>query len=427
MRRFPESFLTWLGIALLISLTLSGCLSLAADVTPPPGNLPPAVIEDTPLPTLPPTQEIQPTLESSPAEPAEEGVVSVAVLDQTGGKLLENSLEVRLEGFDQFELAFQDSQIISTNDLVQFNEVPFLPGRVFFASIAYGGAVYRSEILESGEGTTNLDLQVVIFDTTTDDSGLFIDRVHVLLDFPQPDQIEVVEIYIISNLGNETIVAAVPGEASVDFPLPPEAISIEFDDGVLGQRYVKTQTGFGDTVSIPPGSGVYQVLVYYTLPYQRSRLDFEQDMNYPVGAVVVMTPAGGVTVKGSSLEDLGVQSIPSGAVQVYSGTALAGSEKLAFRVSGKMESEISQETSQLFVLIMGAVGVLLLVSGIWLFIQNRRKDRRIEEDSHPGESREEILDSLIALEDLYQGGDISGEKYQEKRKQLKNKLQNKVE
>ncbi|MCJ7735304.1 MAG: hypothetical protein MUP11_12250 [Anaerolineales bacterium] len=432
MRKLPRPLNKWLGFVLLMSMLFSGCISLAADVTPPPGNLQPTQIEETVVPTQQPTQEIQPTVESPDAESTEAGVVRVAVLDQTGGMLLENSLDVRLEGFDQFELAFQDSKIISTNDLVQFNEVPFLPGRVFFASIAYGGAVYRSEIIESGEGTTNLDLQVVIYDTTTDDSGLFIDRVHVLLDFLQPEQIDVVEIYIISNLGNETIVAAVPGEASVEFPLPPEAISIEFDDGVLGQRYVKTQAGFGDTVSIPPGSGVYQVLVYYTLPYQRSRLDFEQEMNYPVGAVVVMTPAGGVTVKGSSLEDLGVQSIPSGAVQVYSGTALAGSEILAFRVSGKMESEIPQETSQLFssqpiVLIMGAVGVLLLVSGIWLFIQNRRKDRRVEEDSHPGESREEILDSLIALEDLYQGGDISGEKYQEKRKQLKNKLQNKVE
>ncbi|NQS91998.1 MAG: hypothetical protein HQ574_06270 [Chloroflexi bacterium] len=437
MRKLPRPLNKWLGFVLLMSMLFSGCISLAADVTPPPGNLQPTQIEETAVPTQQPTQEIQPTVESPDAESTEAGVVRVTVQDQTGGMLLESGLEVLLEGYDQFELIFQDSQLITTAELVQFSDVPFTSGRVFFASISYGGAVYRSEIFESEKGTTDLDLQVVIYETTTDDSGLFIDRVHVLLDFLQPEQIDVVEIYILSNLGNETIVAEVPGETSVVFPLPAEAIAIEFDDGVLGQRYLKTEDGFGDTISIPPGSGVYQVLVYYTLPYQRSRLVFEQEMKYPVGAVVVMTPAGDITVKGSSLEDMGVQSIPSGAVQVYSGSGLAKSEKLNFSVSGKLGNEISQEpkpqeTSQGFfsrtvILIMGAVGLLLLVSGLWLFIQNSRKDRHDEGDPGPGQSREEILDSLVALEDLFQDGEISEKAFQQKRKRLKKKLENTVE
>ena len=130
---------------------------------------------------------------------------------------------------------------------------------------------------------------------------LSIDRIHVLLDFLEPDQVHIGEIYILSNFGAATVVAETAGLPTVSFPLPEGALSIEFENGILGERYLKTEDGFGDTVSIPPGSGVYQVLVYYTLPYQRNKLDYSHLVPYSVGAVVVMTPVNQVMVKGNTL------------------------------------------------------------------------------------------------------------------------------
>jgi len=417
----------WLVYIVLLSLLLSGCIGLSDDITPPPGNIQPATSQATEIPSPTSTQtETQPTQEIIITEMGE-GEVSINIIDQTGGRVLEGGLEVSLEGYDQFELAYHDSQLADLTGQVLFTQVPLEAGRVFFASISYGGAVYRSEIVEIGEETSSLQLPVQVYETTTDGSSLFIERVHLLVEFMQPDLANVVEIYIFSNLGDATIVAESPGEPSVEFPLPAEAESISFDDGSLGQRYLLTENGFGDTMSIPPGSGVYQVLVYYTLPYTRNSLDFKQEMAYPVGAVVVMTPAGNVSIKNSNLEDLGVQYVTGGAVQVYSGPPILRNQSLDFRISGKPETAAAQpeppvEPSQTLLIVLGAIGGSLFLGGIVLYFRNRRRHEPIEDVHLPEGKQEEILDSIIALEDLFKNGEISENVYKNKRQDLKDQL-----
>ncbi len=417
----------WLVYIVLLSFLLSGCIALSDDITPPPGNIQPATSQATEIPSPTSTlTETQPTQAIIITELGE-GEVSIDIIDQTGGRLLEGGLDVSLEGYDQFDLAYHDSQPVDISGQVLFTQVPLEPGRVFFASISLGGAVYRSELVEISEETSSLHLPVQIYETTTDGSALFIERVHLLIEFIQPDLANVVEIYIFSNLGDATIVAKSPGQPSVEFPLPAEAESISFDDGSLGQRYLLTEKGFGDTMSIPPGSGVYQVLVYYTLPYNRSKLDFKQEMAYPVGAVVVMTPVGNISIKNSNLEDLGVQYVTGGAVQVYSGLPIPRYQSLDFRLSGKPETAAAQPeppvtTSQTLLIVLGAIGGSLFLGGIVLFIRNRRRYESIEDVHQPEGKQEEILDSIIALEDLFKNGEISENVYKKKRQELKNQL-----
>ena len=421
MIRRVSLFQRSIGLLLLTVFLLTGCISFESDITPPP------VVEEIP-PTSIPTQAkaAHPPATLSP-EDLEGDVVLVNVLDQTGGSLVEQGLEVELAGFDEFELVYEDSLDLSADSRVIFRDVPYQEGRVYFASISYGGAVYRSEILQLSPESTHLELNIQIFDTTTSDETLIIDRVHLLADFPSADIARIVEIYIVSNLGDATIVAANPGEPSITFPLPPDAESIEFENGFLGQRYLKTENGFGDTVSIPPGQGVYQVLVYYQMPIQRNKINFSQEMNYPVGALTVMIPTGEATLKGSVLEDNGIQDFPDGSVQIYSGTGLARGEALEFRlIRGSGMDILSPEGDNILsrgvIIGIGAAGGLLLLTGIWLYIRRNREDLEIDEVLSPDDDQAEILDSIIALDDLFQDGEISEEDYSKKRQALKDKL-----
>lgn len=418
-----------------ISLLLAGCLNLANDVTPPPGVIQTDLVVNTQVPTLEPTLK-QTQEQSQPDETTPEefalGVVNVEVIDFTGGTLLDQGLDVRLDAYDQFEQVYQETLTLPSTGLIDFIDVPFLADRVYFVSIAYGGAVYRSEMIGLAPDSSELSLQVQIFDTTTDDSGLTIDRIHVFVEFPQPDLIQIGESYIISNLGAATVVAEVPGQPTVSFPLPDGAAAIEFANGVLGQRYIQTQDGFGDTVNIPPGTGVYEVLVYYTLPYQRNKLDFSQIINYPVDAVVVMTPVNQVKVKGNFLEDLGIQSIPSSAVHVYVGEALSRGEELQFRLSGKPDSALNQEDSlsiqsQGYLITLTALGTVMFLVGIWLFFRNRRMSGQEEDQKDLEEDRDQILDKIISLEDLFDSGEITEKSFLKKRQELKKKLSDLVQ
>jgi len=420
-----------LMLVLGLSLLLSSCLTLANDITPPPGAVQTKLVSGTPvLPTLAPTS----AQSSSPETTAEEikiddvisGVVYVEVLDHTEGALLALGLDVHLEAYDHFEQVYEKILTIPPDGVIKFTDVPFLAGQVYFASISYGGAMYRSEITELTPGASELVLQLQIFDTTTDDSGLSIDRIHVLFDFLEPDQVHIGEIYILSNFGTATVVAETAGLPTVSFPLPEGALSIEFENGILGERYLKTEDGFGDTVSIPPGSGVYQVLVYYTLPYQRNKLDYSHLVPYSVGDVVVMTPVNQVVVKGNTLEDIGIQSIPDGAVHIYAGGSIAAGEKLQFQISGNPETAITHDDplpSQVpgYLFILAALGAGMILAGIWLFLRNRKlnEDELEGDQKESEEDREQILDQIIALEDLYNSGDINEKDFQKKRKELK--------
>ena len=408
------------------SIFLTGCLNLAGDVTPPPDINQMGSVKNTLVPSLEPTRE-DPQPEGTTPQDLDNGTVMVEVFDHSGGTLLAQNMEVSLEGFDHFDQAYQETHPLPPGGVVEFTEVPYQAGRLFFASITYGGAVYRSEINEYKPDESPLTLLVDIFETTTNASHLSIDRIHVLVDYPQPDLVQIGEVIILSNNGDATVVAEAAGLPAVSFPLPEGATAIEFENGALDQRYLQTQDGFGDTVSIPPGAGVYQVLVYFTLPYQNNKLEFIQSMNYPVEAVVVLMPVGDVVLKGENLEDLGIQTIQDSTAQVYSSGALNRGEQLQFEISGKSEIvlpevEASSALFQNYWIGLAILGGGMFLTGIWLFIRNRKSGTSGVDPEEQIIARDQILDSIIALEDLFQRGDITEITFQKKRDQLKEKL-----
>ena len=427
MRNQRKYFIGILGAVLFILVFLSGCLSMQVDITPPPeGNKADGVV-DTPIPVQAPTQTSPPPTIAIDTEGIEGQVIIVDVIDQTGGLLLNQGLEVHLDGYDQFELVYQDVKPLSAESTLVFDNVPLQTDRVFFASISHGGAVYRSDMFEVGDDTNSMRMAIEIYETTTSDEFILIERIHVLVDFPAPNLAQIVEIFIVSNLGESTFVAESTGQATVSFPLPPGAMSIAFDDGALGERYIKTDDGFGDTVSIPPGAGVYQTLVYYNLPIQGTTFDFSQEMNYPVRAAVIMMPEGEGFVEGPNLEDMGVQSIPDGSVQVYSVLSIPRNELMEFQVSVDSETtavpaDTPVSLPNTIIIAAGVLGGVLFLSGIWLYFRQRR--RILEEDASGEQSseREVILDSIIALEDLYHEGEITEKAYLKKRQELKDQL-----
>ena len=105
-RAFPTSTIPI--IILIFSLAISGCLNLAADVTPPPDIPQSSPVVNIPVPTKELTQE-QPQSADNELDDPLVGVITIEVLDQTGGFLLDQNLDVRLEGFDHFEPVYQET------------------------------------------------------------------------------------------------------------------------------------------------------------------------------------------------------------------------------------------------------------------------------------------------------------------------------
>jgi uncharacterized membrane protein len=71
----------------------------------------------------------------------------------------------------------------------------------------------------------------------------------------------------------------------------------------------------------------------------------------------------------------------------------------------------------------------LIAVGVFLFLRDRRKPQDEEDDVAPepaGESAEEIMDAIIALDDQYRAGNISEDSYQKRRADLKAQLKARI-
>ena len=431
---------------MILTIILSGCLSLSQDITPPPTEpISPAPAEQ--VNALQPTQEPTPVdvlEETAAGEPGQQensqeqaetrsGTVVVSLKNQGADNWEGVPITVELEAYDHMTPVLSRRVQVESGELAVFEDVPFQPGRMFLASVPFQGAVYRSDVAEVEPDMEEMELEVNVFGTTTDPSALTVDRVHVFLDFPQADQLQVGEMFVMSNLGDRTVVAGEQGGSVVEFPLPAGAANLSFQNGTLGERFVKTEEGFGDTASIPPGSGVYQIMVFYNLPYQGNRIDFEQRMPYPVGAAILITPVGDVKLRGSDVQDMGVRQIQEGAIQVYARESLNAGESIQFTLSGRpgggpaIAGGAGDGLRQELLIGIGVLGIILLGVGLWYYLNFRKPQAASRTEPGQEQIRENLLDSIIALDDLFQSGEISEEDYQKRRKRLKSRLRNVVQ
>ena len=216
------------------------------------------------------------------------------------------------------------------------------------------------------------------------------------------------------------------------FSLPDGATKLEFQDGALGGRYIKTADGFGDTVSIPPGFGSYELLFAFEMPYDRN-LELAHPVTMPVDAIVILAPEGDIKIKSDILQDSGVSDVQGTQYRTYSGGGLAAGDELRLTLTGKPSiGAPSLTTSSNTSLLVGlsVFGLALIMAGVWLYRRTRlngadsldAEQALDSSDSADFETSDSLMDAIIALDDLYQAGQLPDEAYQQRRDELKRRL-----
>jgi len=110
------------------------------------------------------------------------------------------------------------------------------------------------------------------------------------------------------------------------------------------------------------------------------------------------------------------------------GSVNAG-ERLTFSVSGTPRETDAFSTSapgaasnQNLLIGAGALGIALILAGAWMYLRdrNRVEDASIENrEDDEFESSEDVIDAIIALDDLHRARKITEAAYQKRRAELK--------
>ncbi len=385
-----------------------------------------------PAPETTPSVEVSGTLTSTTATATPEVVLGTITGQVTNGSV-ENGevpagLPVTLYVVENMTPVFTRTATLDENATYTFEDVEIDPHRVFVVTVDYAGATYGSDIGVFEQDSTELQLPVTVFEPTQDVSVLSVDRLHVFFDFSQPDVVQVVELYVISNNSTQAVVPANPGEGVVPFTLPEGATPPQFQDGALGGRYIQTADGFMDTLTVRPSQGQYQVLYATTLPYSK-KITFRQTLPLDVDAVLFMVPDG-VKVKSDFLQDSGTRDVQGVTYRTYTGAQIAAGGNLEAVLSGKVGGggvSLSTSSGSSLAIGLGAFGAVLIGAGIWLYRRTNRGESEEDVDDEDAsademEDPQVVMDAIIALDDLYKEGELSEEAYHTRRAALKARL-----
>ncbi len=389
----------------------------------------------SPVPEVATTQDV----EATPAVSVNGEVTAtpgLRMVDITGkvtndsGTPLPTGLKVSLIAFDNMQPTTTSETIANSDGSYEFKDVEMPAGRIYIASVEYNGQQFTSEPpMHTGatidETQDVLDLPINVYDSTTDKNVVKADRLHIFLDFSSPGIVQVVELYLISNTSNQVLVSDKPEGGILEFSLPNGAQTLQFQDSVLGERYLQTETGFADTVPVKPGVSTDQVLFAFDLPYTK-KAQISLPISINVDSVSAMIPIEGIKLKSSQLVDGGVRNNQGMNFRLFTGESLKAGSTLDMTVSGTTAVQSTSTSNVKVDPVLFSAGVLLLaISGVGLyFYQKQRKNTpKAEEAADPNlMDKESIMDAIIALDSLHKEGKLKDDIYTARREELKNRL-----
>jgi hypothetical protein len=135
------------------------------------------------------------------------------------------------------------------------------------------------------------------------------------------------------------------------------------------------------------------------------------------------------------MNDLGVQAIQNFNFQIYELGDIGAGDKVAFTVSGTPKEAATASTPETsnsnrnLLIGSGALGVALILAGAWLYLRDRNRAEEeddVEDTDDEFETSEDVMDAILALDDLHRARKISDEAYHKRRAELKEILKGKM-
>ena len=347
--------------------------------------------------------------------------------------------------------AINQSLPLSGTGLYEFTNVEMPVGRIFLAEIEYNGVPYQSDYLVTEQALITLP-DLVIYDTTDDISVLSLDQVHIALDYSTAETVQIIEMYILTNNTNQTVVVATDGTSIPFVQVPEEATNTSFQVANGSATFLGTDNGFALVPSI--NGEQYGLVAVFDLPYTK-KISLSLPFILPAATVKFFAPEG-VKLTGELLTEQGLQDFSGTSYQVYEATDVAAGSSVTMKITGKPATSTTTTTGtttitnqQWLIIGLGALGMALIGIGLFFFIRDRRLARLEDEELEEGEEgvegaeseggekaeteeptdalgndRDAILDAILALDDQFKAGEITKEVYETRRAELKERLKN---
>jgi hypothetical protein len=341
------------------------------------------------------------------------GEIRGRVTNGTLGSEVPEGLLVNLFGINDQQVVVTDTVEVSSGGEFVFEDVLIVEGWLFFVAAEHQGVLYYSATSELPSAGGILELPLEIYDATDRDEFIRVEQLHILFDFSSQEIVAVLEVWILSNLGDRSYVS---NESGIEIMLPEGAQGLQIEKGDLQDRFLLTESGFIDTAAVLPGIGAHELIITYEIPHA-ARLDFSQPLGYAVLGVEIMLPEEGPVVLGGELQDNGVRQVSTGTLHTYTTGPFEPGETLTFSIAEDPSAAGTAEgIESLTGLVIGAgmLGVALVAVG---FAWRRASKRKVLESTL--QRTDDILRTIADIDDARAMGWIAEDDYHRRREELK--------
>jgi hypothetical protein len=361
------------------------------------------------------------------------GVIAGQVTNGTAGGTLPASLQVTIQGFTATEMLPSQTAEVDGSGRFRFEGLETGAGYSYVVYAEYLGIQYGSDELAFESGQTELPADIAIYETTPSDEGISLYRIHFVVT-TLGGELEVNEVQSFSNSGDRTYIGAEPAagaqRTTVRFAAPAGAQDPVPDDEMSSGRFVKTATGFADTLPVIPGQGTQQVVLTYYLPYSSASTLLTTNFLYPAKTVNVFVSDTGVEMVSDRMILMGQMGSGAQAYVGYVAQNFAAGDTLTLEFKGKSSGGSSTTlpaggmSNNGYALIFGGLALLLIALAL-AYPMLRRKQTAAPEAATQGpcgNECEQLMVSIADLDDLFEAGELDSETYQNRRQALKARL-----
>ena len=410
---------------------------LAQPTTVPATQTPLAAVAETPRSETTPvgTEQVAAGSEATLVVPEGFGTISGIVQSNLEAGL-PSDLTVTLHGFEHAtgqnagaqEVVTQEGNV-NTDGTYAFENVEMPEGRIFLVEAGYSNITLQSELGIVEAGQTELLLPPISLYTITDDSSkLVIDEVNIFFHSSEESKYDLLVLYNFRNAGDTVVTVKMAENQEIPFlKFPKNAEGLGYEAVQDSAPFISMDDGFG----MAPREQPYGIIAYSSVAKQ-PKTNISQEFALPVALVRVYVPAG-MELKSNHLTAEDSQDIQGTQYQSYTANNFNAGDELTFEISGTPSSTTTEGAADsvvnnnMILIGAGGLGALLILAGGWIYLRDRRRSQdEIEDEEEELEdefsSSEEVLDAIIALDDLYRAKKISDEPYQKRRAELKETL-----
>jgi len=369
-----------------------------------------------------------------------DGVIAGQVQNATTGQPV-GDVEVRLRRWQgETELPSLAAQADSDGN-IRFEGLDTRSQAFYRAEVIYDGVSFPADFANFEPDSTELTLPLRVYETTTSDEAITVERLHFIVMDDQPGLFSVLELYQFSNQGDRAYVGTVNEEGlreTVRMALPAGAQNLFLQGGILGVDFLETDEGLVATSPVVPGVETFEAALIYLVPFSGKTLSLDRTLNYDTVAVNGLLLDMGAKVESDVLTFGGERTAQGQTFLQYNAQNLKAGQTLPIRLndldkiefasasgspgSSKLVSSAGLKQNSLLWAILGLGAAAIVLGVVYPSLQSRLRGETPAAGDDQALDRQRLLLTIARLDQAYEAGELNEAVYQRARTRRKAEL-----